>query len=236
MKRPFTVCHMLTSLDGKIDGAWMRAEGTAGSLKTFGEARGFYKCKATLYGTTTALGSYSDGRVENLTQAVQNYPYDDYIADTDVENYIVNLDPKGILKYSDKYLARKGRPKAHVIEVLTKAVSPDYIAYLRRLDISYIFAGDEVFDCALMLDKLYNLFGIDRLMISGGGYTNWSFVKDRLVDEISLVIAPVADGNTTSLSIFEKSDFMGDIPPVNFGLIDVQKTEGGGLWLRYNVK
>ena len=56
MERPFVVCHMLASLDGKIDGAFFGAPEAAPALKAYGELRNFYGCQATLYGTTTMLG------------------------------------------------------------------------------------------------------------------------------------------------------------------------------------
>lgn len=66
MERPFVVCHMLASLDGKIDGACFGAQQTAPALQVYGELRGFYGCQATLYGTTTMLGGYADGKVSPL--------------------------------------------------------------------------------------------------------------------------------------------------------------------------
>lgn len=56
MERPFVVCHMLTSLDGKIDGAFFGVPETIPAIKAYGELRSFYGCQATLYGTTTMLG------------------------------------------------------------------------------------------------------------------------------------------------------------------------------------
>ena len=67
MERPFVVCHMLASLDGKIDGAFFGAPQTAPALQVYGELRGFYSCQSTLYGTTTMLGGYADGKVSPLS-------------------------------------------------------------------------------------------------------------------------------------------------------------------------
>lgn len=49
MEKPFVVCHMLTSLDGKIDGPYMGDPACASSREKYGEIRGFYGCSATLY-------------------------------------------------------------------------------------------------------------------------------------------------------------------------------------------
>ena len=66
MERPFVVCHMLTSLDGKIDGAFFGVPETIPAIKAYGELRSFYGCQATLYGTTTMLEGYAEGKVGQL--------------------------------------------------------------------------------------------------------------------------------------------------------------------------
>ena len=48
------------------------------------------------------------------------WPHEDYAAPSDVHNFIVSVDPQGILGWNDKYVEKRGRPKAHVIEVLTE--------------------------------------------------------------------------------------------------------------------
>ena len=205
MNKPFVVCHMLTSLDGKIDGPYMGDPACASSREKYGEIRGFYGCTATLYGTTTMLGSYSAGRAPDTLPDGPVHPMEDYVAQSDVQNYIVSVDPAGVLGWESKYIEKKGRPRAHVIEVPTGQVNPRYSAYLRQFDISYIFAGEKELDCALLLHKLKTLFGIEKLMVEGGGLMNWSFAQADLLDEVSIVMAPVADGSTTAVSIFEKA-------------------------------
>lgn len=48
MERPFVVCHMLASLDGKIDGEFFGLPQAVQAIKTYGELRSFYGCQATL--------------------------------------------------------------------------------------------------------------------------------------------------------------------------------------------
>lgn len=235
MNRPYVVCHMFTSLDGKIDGAFFGARESAPGLAEYGKIRGFYNCQATLYGTTTMRGTYSDRLAGELPHSHMQYPKEDYIADSDVHNYIVSMDPQGILGWSSNYIEKKGRPRAHVIEVLTEAVPEDYLAYLRKFDISYIFAGKDKLDCRVILEKLNGLFFIDRLMIAGGGVVNWSFLQEGLIDEVSIVMAPVADGNTSAVSAFERSEFASSREPVALELKEVKEIGGGNLWLRYEA-
>ena len=73
------------------------------------------------------------------------------------------------------------------------------------------------------------------LMIAGGGTVNWSFLQEGLIDELSLVIAPVADGSTTAVSIFEQGDFLSPHGPVAFGLKEARPLKDNVLWLRYTA-
>ena len=233
MNRPYVICHMLTSLDGKIDGAFFSAPECVPAIQKFAKVRAVYNCNATLYGTTTMESGYADGRIGTLPKSDTAYYREDYIAESNVKNYIVSLDPQGVLAFSGKYLEKKNRPKAHIIEVLTEQVSDEYLAYLRSLDISYVITGKDQLDCKLLLKKLGSLFGIEKLMISGGGLTNWSFVQEGLIDEFSLVIAPVADGSSETASVFEKADFLPNRAPAAFKLKAVEQVDGDTLWLRY---
>ncbi len=226
---------MLTALDGKIDGQFFSAPETMPALKKYGEVREFYDCPATVYGTTTMAEGYADGFVYDLPESAARFPREDYIVQSDVKRYIVSLDGEGILRWHGKYLERKGRPKAHVIEVLTEQVPDSYLAYLRGFGISYIFAGEETIDCALLLRKLKALFGIDRVLLAGGGVTNQAFAAEGLIDELSIVLAPTADGESGAASLFETGGFS-SAAPMAYSLESVEVVEKDTLWLRYKAK
>lgn len=124
-----------------------------------------YHCQATLYGTVTMLGSYSEGLAPALDRETAPIEHEDFLAPHDVENYIVSVDPKGTLGFIDGYIEKKGRSKVHVIEVLSDEASDAYLWYLREKGVSYIFAGKENLNCSLILEKLRTYFGIERLKI-----------------------------------------------------------------------
>ena len=64
------------------------------------------------------------------------------------------------------------------------------------------------------------------LMVAGGGVMNWSFLSAGLLDEISLVVAPVADGSNTAGSIFEQAPFLPGHSPVGLTLQQSKVLEG----------
>lgn len=231
---PYVVCHMLTSLDGKIDGEYMHTPECVLALQEYAKIRESYHCKATIYGTTTMVTTYADGYIKELNDILDEYPREDYIVMNDAESYVISIDLHGELAFHSKYIEKKNRPKAHIVEVLSKNVSDAYLAYLRDLEISYIFVGvGDQLDCHLLLKKLFEIFSIDRLMVAGGGYMNYSFAQENLIDELSIIIAPVTDGNTTSVSIFEKGNFLPSKSPISFALKDMNAINQNVVWLRY---
>lgn len=150
--------------------------------------------------------------------------------------HYVAVDPSGKLGWETNTLHYEDRPPAHVIEVLTEKASPAYRAFLRTLQISYVVAGKNQLDCKLAAEKLKALFKIETLMVSGGGFINWSFLQAGLVDELSLVIAPVADGENDTVTLFEKSSYLPAHLPVAFSLKAVERGKGDSVWLRYTVR
>lgn len=203
MDRPYVICHMLASLDGRIDGDFMRAQENAAALKEYARIRGTYACDATLYGTITMAESYSNGFVGRLPGVHRAFAREDYVAQTNLQQYVVSVDAGGQLAFSGNTVERPGRPKAHIIEVLLESVSDDYIAYLREREISYVFAGKNSLDCGRMLRSLKALFGIKRLMAAGGGVMNGTLIREGLVDELSVVLSPLVEGNSRCASLAE---------------------------------
>lgn len=236
MQRPYVICHMLASIDGKIAGDFFSVPETLPAIRKYGELRNFYNCPATIYGTTTMAEGYADGLAPQLSAGSAVFQKEDYIAESDVKNYIVSVDPKGILGFGSKYIEKKNRPRAHVIEVLTEQVSNEYLAYLRGFDISYIFAGRERLDCALLLRKLKSLLGIENVLLAGGGIINGSFLQEGMIDELSLVLSPTADGSRVAATLFEKAEFLSEGRPAAFTLKAVEQIDNDTLWLRYLLK
>ncbi len=234
MNKPYVICHILTALDGRISGDWFHAPACAPALALYGALRTQLQCEATLYGTTTMRESYAHGLMDVLPHSETVYPYEDFVAQPGFGNYIVSMDAKGTFAWNDGFIEKSNRPRAHVIQVLTRQVSADYLSYLREKGVSYLFAGDSKIECAVVLEKLNSVFGIQRLILAGGGLTDFAFASKGLVDELSIVMAPVANGDSSAPALFDS----GASAPgtMEFQLIDAQIHDGGALWLRYRTK
>ena len=148
--------------------------------------------------------------------------------------YYVSVDPRGVLGWQENTVTYE-TTTAQVIEVLTGQASNAYKAFLRQKGISYLLAGEDKLDYALLLEKLKGLFGIQVLMLGGGGVLNWSFLQAGLCDEVSIVVAPAADGNPTTQSLFLAKEGLSTDKAISFTLLGAQAAEGNALWLRYRV-
>ena len=57
-----------------------------------------------------------------------------------------------------------------------------------------------------------------------------------MADEISLVLAPAADGNPDAVTVFEQSPMLPKSIPAEFRLKDVEQLDGDGVRLIYTVR
>lgn len=239
--RPYTICHLLCSLDGKISGAFMGSPAAATGREAYGRLANDFQCQATVYGTTTMLdfcpGFYDEDTATTPDAAASLDPRtaEDFVADPDAASYIVSLDRRGRLAYDGPTMTRRGKT-SHLIVALTRRTSADYLDYLRRAGISYVFCGEDDIDCAQLMEKLAGHFGIKRALVAGGGRIDWSFLAAGCLDEVSLVVAPVVDGTPDAATIFERTDSHEHAPAAPLTLASTENLGKSTLWLRYNAE
>lgn len=233
MERPYIICHILSALDGKITGPFMETKAVRSAGGEYARIRSEYQADAWLYGTVTTK-EFTQGRKPKLTVG-EEVPDGDFVAENHAALYYVSVDTQGEIGWESSVFRHVGRPDAHVIEVLTEQTAPAYRAYLRKRGVSYILAGAEQLDSKIAAEKLYRLFGIRTLLICGGGTINWTFLQQGVVDELSLLLAPVADGNPDSVTVFERSALLPLGNPVSFRLKDVERLKDDGIHLVYTV-
>lgn len=207
MEKPYVICHMLSSIDGKVTGEFLQTEKALLGCDYYYEVNRNYHADAFACGRVTMEGSFTGGYYPDLAK-YQNILIDreDYVANNNATYYAVAFDRLGRLGWQDAFIHDEdsGYDNAHIIEVLTEKVSNEYLAYLKELGISYIFAGENDIDIGFALEKLNRIFGIKRLLLEGGSIINGSFIKADLIDEISLVVVPIT-AQTNDKSLFNES-------------------------------
>lgn len=230
VNKPYVICHMTMSLDGKIAGSFLSHQAMNIYEQEYYRLHRQFSCDAFLCGRVTMEGSFTHGYVPDLSSYHKNWQRRDHIA-SKASFYAVAIDSKGKLGWQDAYIHDDdpGYDGAHIIEVLSENVSDGYLSYLREKGISYIFAGKDQIDLQVVCQKLYDLFDIHTLLLEGGGLVNGSFLEAQLIDEMSVILVPIVDGSQTR-TLFEGAH------PKDFKIKDIQKIDPDGLWLRYVQK
>jgi 2,5-diamino-6-(ribosylamino)-4(3H)-pyrimidinone 5'-phosphate reductase len=95
-----------------------------------------------------------------------------------------------------------------------------------------LFGGKHSVDLPRVLGKLRARFGIRKLLLEGGGKINGSFLAAGVIDELSILVAPVADGRVGTPSLFDAPE--NDAQRLE--LLSVERRRGGLVWLRYKLR
>jgi len=229
MDIPYVICHMLSSIDGKVTGDFLYSAQCAPATDVYYEINRGYRADAFACGRITMEGSFTGGYYPELTKYDNLYSQtEDHIVECDKKFFAVAFDPHGRLGWKSGVIEDPdpGYGGAHIIEVLTEDIDPRFACYLRDVGASYIYAGRERIDLNLALSKLRRLFGIQTLLLEGGSIINGAFAVEGLIDEVSLVIAPVV-ASTGDKPLFMNSRI------TDFTLSCSQTYDGDILWLNY---
>ncbi len=203
MHRPYIICHMVTSIDGKVTGDFLYTPECESATEVYYELNREYNKSGAhgfICGRVTMESSFTGGWYPNLTKyALEKNEdlFDNYLPDEKEMSgfYAVAFDPKGKLGWKSNTIIDDdpGYGGAQIIEVLTRQADPRYLCYLREMKIPYIIAGKTEIDVLLALRTLADM-GIKALILEGGSIVNGYFNRADVIDEISLVVAPIVAG------------------------------------------
>jgi riboflavin biosynthesis pyrimidine reductase len=124
----------------------------------------------------------------------------------------------------------------HVIEILSESVQDEYLQYLQNINVSYFFAGKNTLDFSLALTQLHDVFGIKTLMLEGGGNINGSLLNAGLIDELSILILPLADGTINIPTTFDINENLPKKGAVQLKLLGVERLDYDAIWLTYSTR
>ncbi|MBW3128028.1 dihydrofolate reductase family protein [Hymenobacter profundi] len=222
---PRVICHMMTSLDGRII---LSRWGDAPNTQEYETTAATFEADAWLCGRVTMEKDFTEGLEPDLQPVTEPLDRTDFVAEHSADSFVVAVDAHGKLGWESADIDGE-----HIISVLSEQVSDEYLAYLRRVGVSYVFGGAEELDFHNVLTKLAELFPIQTILLEGGGHINGSLLKAGLIDELSILHYPVVDGAASSPTLFEQGDQPG--PPRQFALQHVEQRPEGILWLRYSA-
>jgi 2,5-diamino-6-(ribosylamino)-4(3H)-pyrimidinone 5'-phosphate reductase len=121
--------------------------------------------------------------------------------------------------------------RAARIVVTTDSAPTDRVSALERRVEVWRLGRDEV-DLPRTLGRLASR-GVRELLVEGGGELNWAFVRDDLLDELHVTIAPSLLGGRDAPTLLE-GEGLAMVDQRRLRLADVRR-EGDELFCRYEV-
>ncbi len=231
---------MMATVDGRI--LTERWSLTPAAEKQYEAVHALHQADAWMCGRETSQGDFLEQPRDASFPRAAKVPAGDFIAEEQLPArprrgeprpvYAVAVDAKGKLRWGSNVM------RGDRLVVLTSAKAPKgYLADLRAKRISYLVAGTgSEIDFASALGRLRRHFGIRKLMLEGGGGINGALLAADLVDEMSLLICPFADGSTHAPTVFDASDDALKAKATPLRLVALKPRPGGVVWLRYRAK
>ena len=223
MNKPYIICHMMTSVDGRIDCAMTEhLPGVQEYYDTLDEL----DAPTRVSGRVTAQLEIA-GAGEFHSKTVTPLGREAYSKAVDAEGYEVVTDTKGTLLWDGV----EGERPALILT--SEQVSKEYLAYLDAHHISWIACGKEQIDLPRVCELLAEVFGVKRMAVVGGGHINAGFLAAGLLDEVSILIGAGIDGRGNMAAVFDVLPADRDVTPLK--LTSVKPYDSGAVWLRYAV-
>lgn len=224
--RPYVICHMIESVDGRID---CEMTEKIDDTDVYYETLAKLNCDSTIEGKTTLVMHYAEaGTFKN------SKPYEpagtSFFKAKMADGYAIGVDTKGTLLWSDNVEELFDRP---LIMILSEQASAEYLEYLKKKGISYITTGKDKIDLKNALEILNKEFNVQRLTVTGGGHLNGSFLHEGLIDEISMLYASGIDGRDGMAASFDGRNK--SCEPIKLNLMSVEKIEDV-IWAKYTIK
>ena len=229
MNRPITTLFMLESLDGKI---------SSGSSDNLDADKDFYRIDGVKEGLhqyyeleqETDIFSLNTGRVMAKIGVNEKKEYHEKI---DAVTFVIIDNKPHLNENGIDYLCN------WVEKLLLVTTNKNHIAYSLQykydnLEILYY----DTLHLKVLLEDLYSKYNAVRLTIQSGGTLNGMFVRNKLIDFVNIVIAPIIVGgkNVATLvdgeSITDESELNKLLP---LQLLECNKLEHSYIELKYKV-
>lgn len=229
MKKPYVICHMVMSIDGKVTGDFLRRDKALKACEVYYQINRDYKADAYACGRVTMEENFTNKWYPDLKKYKSVDKIEDYIVNKKRGFYALAFDPHGRLGWKSNYIIDEahdpGYDNAEIIEIVTHLVDKRYLAYLQDMGISYIVGGVNEINVQETLLKLNQYFNVSRILLEGGSIINGAFMEEDVIDELSLVV------DSTCAEPDDKPLFMKSFVK-EFNLKDVKKY-GNVAWLNY---
>ena len=116
----------------------------------------------------------------------------------------VILDSNATIKNSSRILRTSS--KIPTIIAVDESASKKNLQRLEKLPVKIIICGKKRINTKKLLAALRKQ-SIKKILVEGGGETNWSFVKENLIDEMIITVTPYLVGGVTATTLVDGDGF-----------------------------
>lgn len=224
MNRPITTLFMLMSVDGKISTG---ANDTLDVDKDFPKINGVKEGLNQYYDIekTTDLWSLNSGRVQaKIGVNSANTPNKTPVSFVLIDNTHLSLN--GI-----KYFCQKSKT---FVLITTNEKHP---AFSVKEDNLHIILQKEL-SLKDALNTLKEKYGCERITIQSGGTINGIFLRDKLIDFVDIVVAPVLVGGKDTSTLIDGESIMLESELSKLGVLKLQNCtilDNSYIRLQYKV-
>ena len=224
MDRPVTTLYMLMSVDGKI------STGAVDDLdvdRDFPEIEGIREGLHQYYEIeqTTDLWSFNTGRVQKK-MGVNEKPLPEK---TPVS--FVLLDNHHLTEHGVRYFCARSQTFVLI------TTNPDHPAFGVEEENLHIIQH-ETLSLPDALETLKRDYGCDRLTVQSGGTVNALFLREKLLDYVDIIVAPVLIGGKDTSTLMDGRSLMSHKDLSMLGVLKLEKCtvlEDSWIRLRYQV-
>ena len=206
--KPYIILSAAMTIDGKI--ASKEGDTEISDERDWKEVHKLRtKVDAIMVGKNTIL-------TDNPKLHIKFYSHSGYFRIVVDSNLTIPIDSKVITYQPDIY---------PTIICTTENITRDKMKEYKLKNINIITSGkNKRVDINALLPKLYQI-GIKSILLEGGETLNWSFIKENLVDEIRLTIAPWIVGGQDAVTLVEGDGFlhMKDAPRYHLSKVKTRK-------------
>ena len=217
MNRPFTTLFLLESLDGKIstgdvdtldvDKDFPRIVGVKEGLKQYYELE-----------EKTDLVSFNSGRVqakvgvnEKNLEEVEKIPV----------SFVVVDDKPYLNKNGCEYFAKRSK----VFYLVTDKKNHPAFTLKEQYDNIEILYCEGGIDFPDVFRRLKEEYGIEKMTIQTGGTLNSILLRNKLIDRISIVIAPCLIGGKNTSTLIDGESLHSEADLLNIKALKITKCE-----------
>ncbi|HJJ90118.1 MAG TPA: 2,5-diamino-6-(ribosylamino)-4(3H)-pyrimidinone 5'-phosphate reductase [Methanocorpusculum sp.] len=222
--RPYVIINIAMSADGKISTKEHRQTKISGEQDFARVDRLRSDCDAIMVGIGTVLADDSSLRLKNPNLIEKRAA-----AGKEEQPMRIVVDSKARMPL-DGDIFKKGTGKRVIF--VSETAPKNRIEPLSEKAI-VIPAGDTKIDLNLALDKLSEM-GVKKLMVEGGGTLIWSFVSQKLFDEIRVFIGALIIGGAEAPTFVDGNGFTRTEEFTRLQLQNIEKIDEGVLitWIK----